>query len=195
MTKEDLNFIKDAFSQIIDDIAGNPDWGDAAKAVASDLGTLERKLEKRVTELSSNLDEAAEAFNREDAARMWDYGGKTEGEIVEAAFKAGANWREAQIPKLPDNVDEAADTFSHNGDVNGVGGEDYEDDLRITFKAGAECMAGQFHFVTAHCCESSNPASESVDKPLHLITLIYEDDNKNPYVVGGDNVEICLRKK
>lgn len=94
MTKEELNFIKDAFSQIIDDIAGNPDWGDAAKAVASDLGTLERKLEKRVTE-------------------------------------------------LPSNLDEAADTFAHNGDVNGVGGDDYEDDLRITFKAGAEWMAGQ----------------------------------------------------
>ena len=38
------------------------------------------------------LDEAAEKFNNEDAAQMWDYEGKTEGEIVEAAFKAGAKW-------------------------------------------------------------------------------------------------------
>ena len=60
MTKEELNYIKDAFSQIIDDIAGNPDWHEAARAVASDLGTLERKLEEKVSSLPSNLDEAAE---------------------------------------------------------------------------------------------------------------------------------------
>lgn len=39
------------------------------------------------------LDEAAEKFNNEDAAEMWDYEGKTEGEIVEAAFKAGAEYQ------------------------------------------------------------------------------------------------------
>lgn len=49
--------------------------------------------------LPSNLDEAAETFNREDAARMWDYEGKTEGEIVEAAFKAGAEWQKEQMMK------------------------------------------------------------------------------------------------
>ena len=46
--------------------------------------------------LPSNLDEAADTFNREDAARIWDYEGKTEGEIVEAAFKAGAEWMAGQ---------------------------------------------------------------------------------------------------
>lgn len=46
--------------------------------------------------LPSNLDWAANTFNREDAARMWDYEGKTEGEIVEAAFKAGAEWMAGQ---------------------------------------------------------------------------------------------------
>ena len=45
---------------------------------------------------SSNLDDAAETFNRVDAARMWDYEGKTEGEIVEESFKAGAAWMERQ---------------------------------------------------------------------------------------------------
>ena len=86
MTKEEHNFIKDAFSQIIDDIAGNPDWGDAAKAVASDLGTLERKLEKRVTELPSNLDEAAEEYEHNlgyyECVNQWP----------SVAFKAGAEW-------------------------------------------------------------------------------------------------------
>lgn len=47
-------------------------------------------------EPSENLEEAAETFNREDAARMWDYEDKTEGEIVEAAFKAGAEWMAGQ---------------------------------------------------------------------------------------------------
>lgn len=46
MTQSELNYIKECFSQIIDDIAGNPEWGDAAKAVAADLGTLERSLEE-----------------------------------------------------------------------------------------------------------------------------------------------------
>ena len=60
MTQEELNYIKDSFSQILDDIGGNPDWYDAAKAVASDLGTLERQLEERVIKLPSNLDDVAE---------------------------------------------------------------------------------------------------------------------------------------
>lgn len=40
--------------------------------------------------IPSNLDEAAEKFARDDAARMWDIENKTEEEIVIAAFKAGA---------------------------------------------------------------------------------------------------------
>lgn len=44
MTQDEYNYIKDSFSQIIDDIAGNPEWQEAAKAVAADLGALESKL-------------------------------------------------------------------------------------------------------------------------------------------------------
>ncbi len=51
MTQEEFDFIKDAFSQIIDDIGGNPDWHEAATAVAADLGVLERQLENKVTTL------------------------------------------------------------------------------------------------------------------------------------------------
>lgn len=125
MTKEELNFIKDAFSQIIDDIAGNPEWGDAARAVASDLGTLERKLEKRVTE-------------------------------------------------LPSNLDEAADTFAHSGDVNGVGGEDYEDDLRITFKGGAEWMAGQGETRIVRANADLDP--HGADYGIRYLNIRVEDD-------------------
>lgn len=57
---------------------------------------------------------------------------------------------EKRVTELPSNLDEAADTFAHNGDVNGVGGDDYEDDLRITFKAGAKWMAEQGKTVEGH---------------------------------------------
>ena len=46
---------------------------------------------------SDDLEEAAETFNRKDAARMWDYEDKTEGEIVEAAFKSGADWQKLKM--------------------------------------------------------------------------------------------------
>lgn len=92
MTKEELNYIKDAFSQIIDDIAGNPDWNEAARAVASDLGTLERKLEKRVTSLPSNLDEAAEKYTNDSLNNL----GAILRVNVSNAFKVGAEWMAGQ---------------------------------------------------------------------------------------------------
>lgn len=51
MERAELKFIKDAFSQIIDDIAGNPDWHDAASAISADLGALERELEEKLNEV------------------------------------------------------------------------------------------------------------------------------------------------
>lgn len=46
------------------------------------------------------LEDGAEMFNTEDAARMWDYEGKTEGEIVKAAYikggYVGARWQRKQ---------------------------------------------------------------------------------------------------
>jgi hypothetical protein len=86
MTREELNFIKDSFSQIIDDIAGNPDWHEAARAVASDLGTLERELGEKVASLPSNLDEAAK-----EQANIVDNYGDPYGAMVDA-FKSGAEW-------------------------------------------------------------------------------------------------------
>lgn len=62
----------------------------------NDVKDLIISLQKEQPSTPSNLDEAAETFNRKDAARMWDYEGKTNGEIVEAAFKAGAEWMEGQ---------------------------------------------------------------------------------------------------
>jgi hypothetical protein len=70
MTPEEFNYIKDSFSQIIDDISGNPDWYEAAKAVASNLGTLERELKKKVISLSSRLNDAYEAGYKAGAEGM-----------------------------------------------------------------------------------------------------------------------------
>ena len=95
MTPSELNFIKDAFSQIIDDIAGNPDWQDAASAVASNLGTLERQLKEKVVELPSNLDEAANNYGidiRLGYPRVMDETDK----YIYNAFKAGAEWMAGQ---------------------------------------------------------------------------------------------------
>ena len=50
-------------------------------------------------------------------------------------------------------------------------------------------------FVTAHCVESCNPSSDNPNKPLHMITLLYEDNDNITHIVAGDNVEICMFKK
>lgn len=100
MTREELNYIKDAFSQIIDDIAGNPDWYEAARAVASDLGTLERKLEEKISPPPSNLDEAAEENSKNyycSSLETCNETGICDGcENVKLAFKAGAEWMAGQ---------------------------------------------------------------------------------------------------
>lgn len=99
MTREELNHIKDAFSQIIEDIAGNPDWYEAARAVASDLGTLERELGKKVVSLPSNLGEAANNYGidiRLGYPRVMDETDK----YIYNAFKAGAEWMAGQEIKI-----------------------------------------------------------------------------------------------
>lgn len=69
---------------------------------------MSKKEQGNRPKLSDTLEEAAETFNSEDAARMWDYEGKTQGEIVEAAFKAGAEWQKEQMMK------EAVEGTVHN---------------------------------------------------------------------------------
>lgn len=90
MTKEELNTIKEQLSQILDDIAGNPDWYGAASALASDIGTLEKNLENMVIVFPSNLDEAAKEFYKEIECyppTLQQYS-----RHIEKAFKTGAEW-------------------------------------------------------------------------------------------------------
>lgn len=101
MTQEELNYIKDSFSQILDDIGGNPDWYDAAKAVASDLGTMEKQLEERVTKLPSNMDEAAIDFADNARKQLYskDYAIASIADYDHGCidgFKAGAEWMAGQ---------------------------------------------------------------------------------------------------
>lgn len=108
MTPQEFNFIKDSFSQIIDDIAGNPDWGKAAEAVASDLGTLERLLKEKVVALPSNLDEAAQKVeDYYDVGEEHGYLCCHRGDIKDA-FKAGAKWMAAQGVRQEEIVEDKA---------------------------------------------------------------------------------------
>lgn len=92
--------------------------------------------------LPSGLDEAAKQFQE-----RWD-----NDQSPEASFKAGAQWRDAQIPKLPDSIDEAAEEYAYNNwednDYHTGASEGLPFDAightERCFKAGAEWMAGQY---------------------------------------------------
>ena len=90
----------------------------------------------------------------------------------------------------PSNLDEAAKEYNRN--LTPFDQCDSRDIIRA-FKSGAEWMAGQG--VKARCVESSNPISDIPNQRLHLITLLYEENENTPYVVAGDYVEFTLRKE
>ena len=93
--------------------------------------------------------------------------------------------------QLPTNLDEAAEKH-----MNDTAFDNELDKIQCIkdFQAGAEWMIRQGF--EAHCFESFNPVSESVDdKPLHGIGIIYEQNKNIPYVLAGDNIIIQIRKK
>lgn len=55
--------------------------------------------------LSLLLEESAEKFSDEDAAHMWDYEGKTESDIVKAAYIAGGKKAERFLARQKNAVD------------------------------------------------------------------------------------------
>lgn len=84
--------------------------------------------------ITKSLDDAAEAYGKRQGLEDKPYAIKY--------FKAGAEWRDAQILKLPNNLDNAAKEYANiqdEGDkekyVNGY--------LYNGFYAGAEWMAAQ----------------------------------------------------
>ncbi|MBO4924459.1 MAG: hypothetical protein J5382_10115 [Bacteroidales bacterium] len=92
--------------------------------------------------LLSDLDEAAEEY--EDWVESYSQSDFPTCVSFRQAFKAGAEWRDAQIPKLPDNVDEAAFAYENAQWEAGIKDCGYcPQDVYDAFKAGVEWMAGQ----------------------------------------------------
>lgn len=95
----------------------------------------------------SNLGEAAEEYSLDVKAKPY-------GNLVKEAFKGGATWRDAQIPSLPSNLDEAAEEYGRKEYSHAIHFWDeglsknkpevMKKDFVDSFKAGAEWMAGQF---------------------------------------------------
>lgn len=113
---------------------------DALLGLLNSINTLSEESDK-------NLEKAAEEYEKKHIYQRYDGGGLTpeyDATLAEA-FNAGAEWREQQIPKLPDNLDKAAEKFAKENCENYVDEEDgvtyIEEALRNTFKAGAEWQA------------------------------------------------------
>ena len=89
----------------------------------------------------SDLGEAAEEYSLDVKAKPY-------GNLVKEAFKGGATWRDAQIPSLPSNLDEAAEEWCKTNNKGIALSADkkshYLTEGKESFKAGAEWMAGQF---------------------------------------------------
>ena len=122
--------------------------------------------------ISSNLDEAAEEYALDVKAKPF-------GGLVEDAFKAGAEWRSSQIPKLPDNVDEAAGKYADIQNKNFLRPEI----VKNIFKAGAKWMEGQG--------ASFNTKVGWIDGPT---VLDWPDDILDKFEMG-DEVVVQIRKK
>jgi len=61
------------------------------------------------------------------------------------------------------------------------------------FEKGEKTFDNPSKWVKAHCIDSFNPVSEP-DRPLHGITLIYENDPGVPYVIAMDEIIIKILK-
>lgn len=114
--------------------------GDGKTAYA--LNEIRLEL-KGLAELPEGLDDAADAFlDTLEGKEAWSYGADHYdcGDCV-SAFKAGAKWRESQIP-VPNDMRDAADEYSATPEnKKPVNGEKYK-----AFVAGAEWMAGRYKF-------------------------------------------------
>lgn len=100
------------------------------------IEALELAIQALSVSLPSDVDEAAVAYSKQvsDGHNYRD---------LRVGFIAGARWRDAQIPKLPDGLEEAAENYI--APIENDEGLDYINfngrDLMDAFKAGAEWMA------------------------------------------------------
>lgn len=124
----------------------------------------------------SDLGEAAEEYSLDVKAKPY-------GNLVKEAFKSGATWRDAQIPSLPSNLDEAAEdswaVYEYRESPKGLYSTCYVDG----FKAGAEWMAGQGETLNSLIWR---------DEDDKLFIDAFVDENKFKM---AENVTIQVRKK
>ena len=116
-------------------------------------------LQQERPSLPSSLDEAADKF-----AVLYDQG--TCDGIAQDCFKAGAQWRDAQIPKLPDNLDEAARLSAVS--VPPIWPEKNIESHIRGFKAGAEWMAGQGETIDGEVLTTSDYGWGTIQNPKKL---------------------------
>lgn len=135
--------------------------------------------------LPSDLDEAAEEYGRNTFINECMENGVCDDHDLSDAFKAGAEWRDAQIPKLPDNVDEAAFAYENAQWEAGIKDCGYcPQDVYDAFKAGAEWMAGQGYTFETIMQE------DDVDELVPTCPDMY-----NHGYSCGDKVIVQIRKK
>lgn len=109
---------------------------------------------------------------------------------IKGAFKAGANWRDAQIPKLPDNLDEAARVSMPK--PNGIESNmDFSFFQMIgMFEQGAKWMAGRgvSGIGSLHYANQGEGVKDELELFFHDI---FPDNEWEE----GENVIVQIRKK
>ena len=92
--------------------------------------------------LREEIERLKEEYNEQVSARLISESLVSMGK-VEALNKILAFIESLQQEQQDENLDEAACDYGIRGNSNGVGGEDYANDLAIAFKAGAQWMKDQ----------------------------------------------------
>lgn len=154
MTREELIKKIDAeIAKLSDNASQMCEEYEGYRLACQDISDVLHEIAKEIQpSLPSNLDEAADCYKDtikpedvDDYVNCIFYQTFTEYQIADA-FKAGAEWREQQIPKLPSNIDEAAQKVEDYYDVGEEHGylNCHRGDIKGAVKFGAELMAGQF---------------------------------------------------
>ena len=146
-----------------------------------ELEHLESFLDTLQEQEPQGLDEAAENWCKEncDGFVLRDKTSRYVGDGIDA-FKAGAEWRDKQIPKLPDDLEEAANTIplklltenkeSYTFDSTGMR---FPKDC---FKAGAKWMARQGETKEQVVFEANPRGIPSVPMVLSSVDTFKLDD-------------------
>lgn len=98
-------------------------------------------------------------------------------------FKAGATWRDQQIPKLPNNLDETANEFANQDCVTFIS-------RKKGFKAGAEWMAEQGETIEFVAQYEFGVSDTSTSTKRCTLTFPLPAN-----IVEGDKVIVQIRRK